>query len=94
MKANQIVSIKFVDTQLLDFMNFFSGDTSLESFLETYQNNETTVFFRYEWFDCKEVVKNKKFPPFDSFFSILRKNKTLENDNIGFENRPKSGSSK
>ena len=35
-KANQFVSFKFQDIQLLDIMNFFGGASSLDSFLKAY----------------------------------------------------------
>ena len=50
-KANQFVSFKFGDVQLLDIMNFLGGDTSLDSFLKAYKTEETKGFFPYEWFD-------------------------------------------
>ena len=36
-KANQFVSFKFGDVQLLDIMNFLGGATSLDSFLKAYK---------------------------------------------------------
>ena len=33
-KANQFVSFKFADIQLLDIMNFLGGATSLDPFLK------------------------------------------------------------
>ena len=47
-KANQFVSFKFGDIQLLDIMNFFGGATSLDSFLKAYKTKETKGFFPYE----------------------------------------------
>ena len=46
-KANQFVSFKFDDVQLLDIMNFVGGATSLDSFLEAYKTSETKGFFPY-----------------------------------------------
>ena len=77
-KANQFVSFKFGDIQLLDIMNFLGGATCLDSFLKTYKTKETKGFFPYEWFDCPEKLNNEELPPYDSFFSILRNNNTLE----------------
>ena len=37
-KANQFVSFKFGDIQLLDIMNFLGGATSLDSFLKAYKS--------------------------------------------------------
>ena len=53
-KANQFVSFKFGDVQLLDTMKFLGGATSLDSFLKTYKTEETKGFFPYEWFDNPE----------------------------------------
>ena len=47
-KANQFVSSKFGDNQLLDNMNFLGGATSLDSFLKAYNTKETKGFFPYE----------------------------------------------
>ena len=44
-KANQFVSFKFGDIQLLDIMKFLGGATSLDSFLKAYKTKETKGFF-------------------------------------------------
>ena len=90
-KVNQFVAFKFGDIQLLDIMNFLGGSTSLESFLKAYKTKETKGFFPYEWFDCPEKLNNKELPPYDSFFSILRKSNPLEKDYNDFENLVNSG---
>ena len=50
-KANQFISLKFGDIQLLDNMDFLGGATSLDSFLNAYRTSETRGFFPYESFD-------------------------------------------
>ena len=90
-KANQFVSFKFGDIQLLDIMNFLGGATSLDSFLKVYKSKETKGFFSYEWFDCPEKMNNKELPPYDSFFSILRNSNPLEKDYNDFQNLVSSG---
>ena len=90
-KANQFVSSKFGDFQLLDIMNFLGGATSLDSFFKAYKTKETTGFFPYEWFDCPEKMNNKELPPYDSIFSILRNNNLLEKDYNDFQNIVNSG---
>ena len=77
-KANQLVSFKFGDIQLLDIMNFLSGATSLDSFLKAYETNETKGFFPNEWFGCPAKMNNKELPSYDSFFNILRNSTLLE----------------
>ena len=69
--ANQFVSFKFGDVQLLDIMNFLEGATSLDSFLKAYKTSETKSFFPYEWFDCPQKMNNSELPPYDAFFSKL-----------------------
>ena len=90
-KANQFVSFKFGDIQLLDIMKFLGGATSLDSFLKAYKTKETKGFFPYEWFDCPEKMNNKELPPYDSFFNILRNSNPLEKDYNDFQNLVNSG---
>ncbi len=91
-KANQFVSFKFGDIQIMDIMNFLGGATSIDSFLKAYKNKETKGFFPYEWFDCPKKMNNKELHPYDSFFSILSKNNPLEKDYNAFLNLVNSGS--
>ena len=90
-KANQFVSFKFGDIQLLDIMNFLGGANSLDSFLKDYKTKETKSFFPSEWFDCPEKMNNKELPPFDPFFSILRNSNPLGKDYNDIQNLVNSG---
>ena len=71
-KANQFLSFKFGDVQLLDIMNFLGGATTLDSFLKPDKTAETKGFFPYERFDCPQKMSNRELPPYDAFFSKLR----------------------
>ena len=55
-KANQFVSFRFRDVQLLDILNFLWEATSLDSFLKAYKTSETKGYFSYEWFDNPEKL--------------------------------------
>ena len=90
-KANQIVSFKFGDVQLLDIMNFLGGATSLDSFLKAYKTSETKSFFPYEWFDCPQKMNNSELPPYDAFFSKLRNMNPLEKDSSDYQMLLRSG---
>ena len=90
-KANQFVSFKFGDIQLLDIINFLGGASSLDSLLKDFKTKKTNVFFPYECFDFPEKMNNKELLPYDSFFSILRKNNRLEKDYKDFQNLVNSG---
>ena len=90
-KANQFVSSKFGDVQLLDIMIFLGGATSLDSFLKAYKTAETKGFFPYEWFDCSQKVNNSEFPPYGAFFSKLRNLNPLEKDYSDYQTLHSSG---
>ena len=90
-KAYQFVSFKIGDIQLLEIMNFLGGATSLGSFLKSYKTKETEGFFPYEWFDCPDKMNNKEFPPYDSFFSVLRNCNPPEKGYNDFQNLVNSG---
>ena len=90
-KANQFISFKFGDVQLLDIMKFLVGATSLDSFLKAYKTEETNGFFPYEWFEIPEKLNDIELPAYDSFFSKLRNNNLLEKDYNDFENLTTSG---
>ena len=90
-KANQFVSFKFGDVQLLAIMNFLGGATSLDSILKAYKTAETKGFFPYEWFDCPQKMNNSELPPYDAFFSKLRNVNPLEKDYSDYQNLLSSG---
>ena len=90
-KANQFISFKFSDIQLLDVLNFLGGVTSLDSFLEAYKTSETKGFFPYDWFDHPDKMQNPDFPPYDAFHSKLRSCNPLETQSTDYVNLLKSG---
>ena len=71
-KANQFISFKFGDFQLLDKTNFLGRATSLDSFLKAYKTSETKKIFPYEKFDHPDKMQNPENPPNDAFYSKLR----------------------
>ena len=77
-KANNFVSYKVGDIQLLDIMNFLGGATSLDSFLKAYKTSETKRFFPYERFDHSDKMQNTERPPYEAFYSKLRSCNPLE----------------
>ena len=76
-KANQFVSFKFEDLQLLNILNFLRGALSLGSLLKAYKTSATKESFLYEWFKDPEKL-NAELLPQESFPSKLCNNKTLE----------------
>ena len=90
-KANQFISFKFGDIQILAIKNFLGGATSLDSFLKAYRTSETKGFFPYEWFDHPDKMQNTKLPPYDAFYSKLRSCNPLEAEYTDYVNLLKSG---
>ena len=90
-KANQFISFKFSDIQLLDIMNFLGGATSLDSFLKAYKTSETKGFYPYEWFDRPDKLQNPELAPYDAFYSKLRSCNPLETGYTDYVNLLKSG---
>ena len=90
-KANQSISFKFGDIQLLDIMNFLGVATSLDSFLKAYKTSETKGFFPYEWFDHPDKMQNPELPPYDAFYSKLRSCNPLETEYTDYVNLLNSG---
>ena len=90
-KANQFISFKFGDIQLMNIMNFLGRATSLDSFLKAYRTSETKIFFPYEWFDHLDKMQKKERPPYDAFYSKLRSCNPLEAEYTDYVNLMKNG---
>ena len=61
-KANQFISFKFGDIQLLGIMKFLGGAKSLDSFLKANKTSDTKRIFPYEWFDHPDKLQNPELP--------------------------------
>ena len=77
-KANDFISFRFGDVQLLELMRFLKGATTLDLFLKGYKSSETN-----EWFDSTDCTE---LPSHETFFSKLRIPNPLENDFNDYEN--------
>ena len=90
-KANQFISFKLGDIQLLDITNFLGGATNFDSFLKAYKTSETKEFFPYEWFDHPEKMQNTELLPYDAFYSRLLSCNPPEAEYTDYVNLLKSG---
>ena len=88
--ANQFVSFKYGDVQLLDIMNILGGETSLDSFLKAHKTSETKGYFPYEWFDCPQKMNISELPPYDAIFCKLRNMNPLKKDYSDYQTLPSS----
>ena len=66
-KANDFVSFKFGDVQLLDLMKFFSGDTILDSFFSINLQNQCDEKYPY---DIYSKLKNSN--PLEKSVTLFR----------------------
>ena len=66
-KANQYVTFKFGDVQLLDILNFRGGATNLDSFLKAYKTEETKGSSPYEWLNDAENLSLDLLPRMEAF---------------------------
>ena len=90
-KANQFISFKFGDIQLLVIMKFLGGATRLDSFLKAYKTSETKGCFPDEWFDHPDKLHNPELPHYDAFYSKLRSSKPFKTEYTDYVNLLKSG---
>ena len=79
-KANDFVSFKFGDVQLLDIMKFLGGATTLDSFLKAYKASELKGYFPYEWFDTPNKLDEQQLPSYDDFYSRLKNSNPLDKE--------------
>ena len=84
MKANQFISFKFGDNQLLDIMNVLGGATSPDSILKEYKTSGTKEFFPYEWFDHPDKMLNTEILSYAAFYIKLRSCNSLEAENTDY----------
>ena len=78
-KANDFVSFKFGDVQLLDIMKFLGGATTLDSFLKVYKASELKGYFSYVWSDTPNKL-DEQLPSYDDFYSKLKNSNPLDKE--------------
>ena len=81
--ANQYVSFKFADLQLLDFFNFLGGTTNF--FSESVQDADTKGYFPNECFENAEQLHQTQRSPYQASFNKLIDKIPLEKVYSGFQ---------
>ena len=61
-KANDFVSFKFGDVQLLDIMKFLGGAATLDSFLKAYKASELKGYFPLSGLIHRKSLMNNNYP--------------------------------
>ena len=77
-KANDFVSFKFGDVQLLNIMKFLGGAATLDSFLTAHKASEMKGYFPCEWFDTPKKLDEQQLPSYDDFYSKLKNTNPLD----------------
>ena len=90
-KANDFVSFKFGDVQLLDIMKFLGGATTLDSFLKAYKASEMKGYFPYELFDAPKKLHEQQLPSYDDFYSKLNNSNPLDKEFDDYQKLPNTG---
>ncbi len=81
----------------LDLLLFLSPGTSLSAFIKAYRGNDEDLaksFFPYEIMKKYEDLETLGFPSYESFFSKLKNQNTLESSRIEYEKLLESGYTK
>jgi hypothetical protein len=79
-RNNQYVCIASEKLKFLDLSQFLAAGTSYQQFLTAYEVEEKKGYFPYEWFLSSEQLMHDQLPPYDAFYSSLKKCNTLEED--------------
>ena len=90
-KANDLVSFKLGDVQLLDIMKSLGGATTLDSFLKAYKASEMKGYSPYEWFKTPNNLDEQQLPSYDDFYSKLKNSNSLDKEFDDYQKLFKTG---
>ena len=85
-KPNNYTCISTENFKFLDVTNYLAPGFSYATFLRAFEVDEKKGFFPYEWFDSIEKLDNVELPPYDKFYSDLKKVNILDIDGEGQQN--------
>ena len=77
-KGSSYMSIKTADLKFLDIMFYIAPGFDYDSFLKAYKADQPKSFFPYEFLDGFDKLSCRQFPDYDSFYSSLKDQNTLE----------------
>ena len=85
-KTNNYTCISTEDFKFLDVTNYLAPGFSYAAFLKAFGVQEKKGFFPYDWFDSIEKLDYPELPPYDAFYSNLKKVNVLDVDGEGQKN--------
>jgi len=77
-KGTGYMVIATEELKFLDVVYYIAPGFSYDKFLKAYGANQTKSYFPYEYLDSLDKLESKLFPEYDSFYSSLKSNNTLE----------------
>ena len=77
-KTNQYNCILTENLKFLDVCNYLAPGFNYDTFVRAYGGSSNKSWFPYEWFDDLSKLLHTEFPSYDSFYSTLKSNNTLE----------------
>ena len=85
-KANKYMTISTENFRFLDIVNYLAPNYSYASFLKAYEATENKGFMCYDYLDSIEKLDHPSLPPYDRFYSKLKKCNVLDEDGNGQQN--------
>lgn len=83
-KCNQYMCISNGELKFLDISNFVAPGFSYDMFIKSYEIELHKSFFPYEFLTSYDKLEHTQLPPYDSFFSSLKKVNVLEKEHARF----------
>ena len=66
--------------RLLDVTNYISPGFSLSAYLKAFDVAEVKSYFPYEWLDSFDKLRETKLPPYECYYSELKRHNVFEAD--------------
>jgi len=73
LKNNDFMCLKTDIFKFLDIKNYIAPGFSYKKFIKAYGASQYKFYSPYEWFDSLEKFKHDKLPPYEAFYSSLKK---------------------
>lgn len=91
-RQNAYIAISAEKLKFLDISQYLATGTSYKQFLKAYGVQEDKGFFPYEFLDGPEKLDYENLPPYDAFYSTLKRRNTLEEEVIKWKEGGSKGS--
>ena len=79
-RGNQYMGLVTNKLRLLDVTNYISPGFSLSAYLKAFDVAEVKSYFPYEWLDSFDKLRETKLPPYECYYSELKRHNVFEVD--------------